>query len=679
MKTNSVLKSWVGRSGGVPAFDQINIDDFIPALKVAIDENRKEILAIVENPNTPNFDNTIVAFEKSGATLDRVMKLVGVWQYGLSDSRFQKIEQEFNPIVSAFHDEVIQNEKLFLRVDQVSKSAELKTLTPEDQRLVYLVHHKFVRNGGMLKDEQKTKIAAINLELSKLQTQFSQNILADEAEYNLTIEDQNQLAGLPNWVLDTGSESAKKLGKTGWVFSNTRTVIEALLTYGDNRDLRERAFRIFVSRGDQNNKNDNNKLVSEILRLRTEKAKILGFKTFADWQLSDKMAKTPEEAMRLMMLVWPHAVRTFEKDVQEMASIARNEGMTSAMEPWDYRFYAEKLRAKKLDLNMEVVKPYLRLENLMAAMFDMAKNLYGFEFKEVQDVPVFASNMSVYEISRKGAPVGLFYFDLYARTGKYSGAWMTSYRDQHRQGQKNITVLVSNNSNFSLPATGKPTLLSWDDAITLFHEFGHGLHGISSNVKYNYVSGTNVTMDFVELPSQFHENYLETNEVLNFLKNEKGDSLPYEMIEKLKSVRNFGEGFRSVEFLASSILDMKLHSLETHPVNPRDFEKSALAELGMPHEVVMRHRLPHFSHIFASDAYAAGYYSYLWADVLKHDAFEAFMENGGAFDRQKANSFFDEILSVGNSVAPEVAYRNFRGRDPHTDALLRARGFSSPR
>jgi len=673
---NPLLAPWTGAHGGLPPFDKVKVADFEPAVDTAMKEARAQINAIADNPEAPTFENTIVAMDKTGETLDRVSAIFGVWSSTMSSPEFQKVEQELTPKFSAFQDETIQNSKLFARIEAVYKSPEKAKLNPEQQRLVWDKYTSFVQNGARLDAKQKARVAEINQRLALLSTQFSQNELGDEESTYLLLDKSEDLTGLPQWLVDSAAAEAQRRGQAGkWIIANTRSSMEPFLTFSPNRELREKGFQIWTKRGDNGDKHDNNKIASEILKLRTERSKLFGYKTYADWHLADTMAKDPQAAMDLMMKVWKPAVEKVHQDVKEMQAVVDQEGGKFKIAPWDYRFYAEKVRKAKYDLDMDVLKPYLQLENIRKAMFWSAGQLYGFKFDKLSGIPVYQKDVTVYKVSRDGKEIGLWYFDPYARPGKQSGAWMNAYRNQDKLGAKPRLTIVSNNANFIQGRPGEPVLLSWDDASTMFHEFGHALHGLNSDVTYPSLSGTNTARDFVEFPSQFNENYLETPEVLKFLTDKKGKPFPQELIAKVERAKNFSQGFATVEFLASGIVDMKLH-LTDKTVDTKDFEKKALKDIGMPSEIVMRHRIPQFGHIFSGEGYAAGYYGYLWAEVLDHDAFEAFKEAGSPYDKNVAKRFREDILSVGNSVDPAEAYRKFRGRDPQVDALLRARGFA---
>jgi peptidyl-dipeptidase Dcp len=674
---NPMLKEWKGPYGGIPPFDQVKIADFKPALLAAMTENLEEIDAIANRSEAPTFENTIVALERSGRTLQRVAALWEVWSGSLNSDEFRPIETELSPILAAHSDKITQNAKLFARIEKIYNSPEKSTLTPEQQRLVWVYWKNFTFQGAKLNAADKAKLSDINKQLAGLYTKFRNNQLADEETQALTIEKEADLAGLPKMQIDAFAAEAERRGQKGkWMVANTRSSMEPFLTYSANRALREKAFRLFTSRGDNGDAHDNNALIPQMLALRGQKAKLLGYSSYAHWKLADKMAKTPDAALGLTMKVWEPAVTRVHEDVADMQAIVDKEQGGFRIEPWDYRYYAEKVRKAKYDLDMNDVTPYLQLEKVREAMFWMAGQLYGLQFSPVSDVPVFQSDVRVFEVKdAAGAHVGLWYFDPYARPGKRSGAWMDSYRDQQTYDGA-IAAIVSNNSNFIKPAPGAPVLISWEDAETMFHEFGHALHGLNSRVKYVSLSGTKVSRDFVEFPSQVHEHWLMTPEVLNkFLVNTDGKTMPPDLVTKIHRAATFNTGFSTVEALASSIVDMKIHMSNARNIDPKAFEKTTLAEIRMPKEIVMRHRLPHFGHIFSGEGYAAGYYSYLWSEVLDADAYEAFLETGNPYDPATAKRFKETVMSVGNTVDPAVAFKNFRGREPSVDALLRDHGF----
>lgn len=675
--SNVLLKEWTGPHGGLPPFDQVKVADFKPAFEKAMEMARQEMKSIAENPEAPTFENTLVAMEKSGKTLSHLYAIYGVWASAMSTPEFQKMEQEMAPVLAAYGDELVQNSKLFQRIQTIYQSPELKQRSPEDQRLVWDKYTFFVQRGALLNDKQKKRVSEINQKLAALSTQFSQNILADEEKDSLVITQKEDLEGLPQWLIDAAASEAERRGQKGqWVIANTRSSMEPFLTFSPQRALRQKAFHIWTSRGENKNNHNNKQVITEVLKLRLERSKLFGYKTYAHWHLADTMAKDPQVAMDLMLKVWAPAVEKVKEDVAEMQKIVDTEKGGFKIQPWDYRYYAEKVRKAKYDLDMDVLKPYLQLENIRQAMFWSAEKLYGLKFEKLKNIPVYHPDVTVYRVTRHKKEVGLWYFDPYARAGKSSGAWMNAYREQSKMDGKSVTTLVSNNSNFIAGKANEPVLISWDDAVTMFHEFGHAIHGLLSDVTYPSLSGTNTARDFVEFPSQIHENFLPTPEVLKFLKDKKGKPFPKALISKIENAKNFNEGFRSVEFLASAIMDMKLHLSTDSSIDPVAFEKKTLKDIGMPTEIVMRHRTHHFGHVFSGEGYAAGYYGYLWSDVLKQDAFEAFLEGNGPYDPTVAQRLRETILSIGNSIDPAQAFRNFRGRDPKPDALLRARGFA---
>ncbi len=674
---NPLLAPWSGPYGGTPAFERVRVADFRPALEAAMAQNLREIEAIADSALAPDFDNTLLALERCGAAFKRVKALFDVWSANLNVGEFQSVETEMAPKLAEFADRITQNERLFARIETVYGAASRAGLTAVEQRLAWVYHHQFVLAGARLDAGSKARVAAINRRLAALYAQFSQNLLAEESGNVLYLTSPADLDGLPSSLLAAAAAAAAERGHPGeWAVLNTRSSVEPFLTYAARRDLRERVWRTFYSRCD-GGPFDNKPLIGEILRLRAERALALGFPTHAHWRLEDSMAKTPENALALMMRVWAPAVQRCREEVADMNAVAAAEGAAFPIAPWDYRHYAEKVRKARYDLDMNEVKPYLQLEKLREGMFWVAGEIHGLRFAPAPGVAGAHPDVRVWQVTDvSGRFAGLWYFDPYARAGKHSGAWESEYRVQeHLDGP--VAPLVSNNTNFVKSDGAQPMLISWDDAVTLFHEFGHALHALNSNVAFPTLSGTNVVRDFVELPSQLNENWLPTAEVLSrfAVHFETGEPLPGAIAAKLKAAATFNQGFATVEYLAAALVDLKLHLASPPPEDPEEFEHSTLAALGMPAEVVMRHRTPQFAHIFSGESYAAGYYSYLWAQVLEHDAFEAFLEAGGPFDRGVAQRLHAHIVSVGNSVDPAEAYRKFRGRDPEVGALLRARGF----
>jgi peptidyl-dipeptidase Dcp len=678
---NPLTAPWTGPHGGVPPFDKVKVEDVKPALEAGMAEQLAEIERIAGDPAPPSFENTIAAMERAGRTLDRVGTVYGVWSTTMNGPEFQQVEREMAPKLAAFEDQITQNARLFARIAAVYEARDRANLTPEQKRLVWFHHTNFVRAGAKLDDPSKKRLSEINQRLATLFTSFSQNVLGDETERVLVLEAEADLAGLPESLRAAAAAAAESRGHKGkWAVLNTRSSVDPFLTYSERRDLREKVWRTFVSRGDNGDARDNNKTITEILALRAERAKLLGYATHAHWRLEASMAGTPERAMGLLEAVWKPAVARVREEVVDMQAIADKEGAKLTIEPWDYRFYAEKVRKAKYDLDENEVKPYLQLEKLREGMFWVAEQLLGLRFAPVSGIPTYHADVRVWEVKdAAGKHVGLWYFDPYARPGKRSGAWMNAYRVQERFAAP-VTTIVSNNSNFVKGAAGAPVLISWTDAETLFHEFGHALHGLSANVSYPSLSGTRVFRDYVEFPSQILEHWLPTPEVLNrfALHHQTGQPIPKELVAKIERAETFNQGFATTEYLGSALVDMKLHLAGATPIDPDAFERETLAALGMPKQIVMRHRTPHFTHVFSSDAYSAGYYSYLWADTLTADAFEAFTEAGGPWDKAVAQRLRDHVFSRGNTVDPAEAYRAFRGRDAGIAALMRKRGFPAP-
>lgn len=682
--SNPLLAPWSGPHGGVPPFDQVQVQHFAPALEAAMAEALAEIDAIADQEAPADFANTLAAMERAGRTLDRVRAIYGVFASTMATPEFQAVEREMAPKMAAFADKITQNEKLFARIAAVYEGREKAGLTPEQQRLAWLRYTNFVRAGAKLDAAAKERLSAINQRLAGLYTQFGQNVLADETDYVLFLEAQD-LAGLPESIRAGAAAAAAARGQEGkFAISNTRSSMEPFLVYSDRRDLRERVWKTYYSRGDNGDAKDNNALITEILALRAERAKILGYETHAHWRLENSMAKSPERAMELLEAVWTPAVARVAEEVADMQAIADREagdGAKITIEPWDYRYYAEKVRKAKYDLDTDAIKPYLQLDKLREGMFFVAGELFGFRFVPVEGLPVVHQDVKVWEVRGAASDrhIGLWYFDPYARPGKRSGAWMNAYRTQQRFDGE-VTTIVSNNSNFVQGKPGEPVLISWDDAETLFHEFGHALHGLSSSVDYPSLAGTQVARDYVEFPSQVLEYWLSTPEVLGrfALHHQTGQPIPKELVERIERAATFNQGFATVEYLASALIDMKLHLAGSTPIDPDRFERETLERLGMPKQIVMRHRTPHFTHVFSGDGYSAAYYSYLWADTLTADAWQAFQEAGGPWDKAVAKKLTDHVFSVGNTVDPAEGYRAFRGRDARIDALMRDRGFPVP-
>jgi peptidyl-dipeptidase Dcp len=679
---NPLLQPWTGLHGGVPPFGAVLLKHFEPALEQAMSKVLAALERIGRRRKPATFDNTIGEMERAMLPLSRVQAVYGVWSGAKQTLGFQKLQRKMAPKLAAFGDKITQNALLFRRLEAVYEGRNKAGLNPEQKRLTQKLYRDFVRAGAKLDAEAQKRLSAINQDLAGLFTRFGQNVLADENDQFLVLKTKQDLVGVPASLLEAAAAEAvarKMPGK--WVIRNTRSSVDPFLAYSERRDLRERAWRMFVDRGDRGGKTDNNKLITQILALRAERAKLLGYATHAHWRLENTMAKKPAAVLALLESVWKPAVARVHQEVADMQAVADGEGAKIKIKPWDYRFYAEKVRKKKYSLDESQIKPYLQLDRLREAMFWVAGKLFGYVFKPVTDVPVFHPDVKVFAVSHRqtGRAVGLFYFDPWARSKKRSGAWMTAYRVQHRL-DGDVHPIVSNNSNFLKGKRGAPVLISWDDARTLFHEFGHALHGLSSSVTYPTLAGTAVYRDYVEFPSQLLEHWLSTPEVLRLFArhHETGKPIPRALVKRLELAATFNEGFETVEYLASALMDMKLHLAGSDKIDPDAFERETLAALGMPSEIVMRHRTPQFLHVFAGDGYSAGYYSYLWSDVITADAYEAFGEAGGAYDAKVAKLLLKHVFSVGNTIDPAVGYRRFRGRDASVDALMRKRGFPIP-
>ncbi len=669
----ALLQEWTGPYEGVPPWDKVKVAEFPAAFQAAMQASKAEFEAILAKPEAITFDNTITASELSGEKIGRLFSIWGVHSSNLSNPEVRKIQAEWEPKVSAFFSELALDARYFQRVKYLYDQRANLGLDAKQMRLLERTYDGLVRNGAMLDAGKKAQVISIETDLAKKFSAFSEKVLADEETFIL-ITDAADLAGLPESYVAAIQAAAKAKGQTGWAVVNTRSAVQPFLENSTRRDLREKVWRAFTMRGDNQNANDTNATIAEILKLRQQRAEILGFPTHAHYRMADTMAKDPNKAMDLMMKVWPAAVARVKEEVADMQAIANADNIIIA--PWDYRFYAEKVRKAKYDLDQEAVKPYFQLDNMVAAMFDAAGKLYGMSFSEnTGTVPVFEPKVRTFEVKRDGKVVGLFYLDNFARAGKRSGAWMTTYRSQHKLGGKNDIVLASNNNNFVPGADGVPTLISIDDASTLFHEFGHAIHYLNYDITWPGLGGT--PRDFVEYPSQVNENWLLTPYVLNtYAKHYKtGEPIPAALVEKIRASDTFNQGFSTVEYLSSAILDMKLHNRSEPVTDPRAFERDTLAEIGMPKEMVMRHRLPQFNHLFADDGYSAGYYSYLWSETMDADTWAAFTEKGDVWDKATAERFRSMLLATGNETDRIEAYRAFRGRDPDVKYIMKKRGF----
>jgi peptidyl-dipeptidase Dcp len=682
---NPLLAPWTGPFGGVPPFGRFDLSDLEPALDRAMAEKLAAIEAIAHRTSAPTFDDTLGALERAGAVLDRVLAIYGVYTSTLSDARIQAIERATAPKLVALEDRIMQNARLFARVEAVHEGADRLALTPEQRRLAWVVHRGFVRSGARLDGAAKARLFDLNQRLATHHTTFRQNLLAEENEQFVLLERDGDLAGLPASLRVAAAEAAAARGREGrWAIVNTRSSVDPFLTHSTRRDLREKVWRMFTSRGEHGDARDNRALVTEILRLRAERATLLGYPTHAHLALEDSMAGTPERALALVEATWKPAVARVREEVADMQALAdAEEGRGAiAIAPWDYRHYAERVRSAGDAVDAGDVTPYLQLEALREGMFWVAGELFGLRFAAIGDgsVPTARADIRVFQVSdAEGRAMGLWYFDPYARAGKSSGAWMSEYRAQSRFDGR-VMPIVSNNANFVAAAPGEAVLVSWDDARTLFHEFGHALHGLCSDVAYPSLAGTAVARDYVEFPSQLLERWLPLPKVLErFARHHRtGEPLPAGLAQKLGRSERHAQGFATVEYLASALVDLRMHLTPERVTDPDRFERETLAAAGMPAEIAMRHRPPHFAHVFAGDGYAAAYYSYLWAETLSADGFEAFLEGDGPFDAAVAGRLRDAVFRVGNTVDPAAGYRAFRGRDPTLAALMRQRGFPVP-
>ena len=682
-RSNALLTPWRGPHGGLPPLDEVRVENFVPALEAAMAVQRKDVAAIAAGPQAPTFANTVEALEHSRQLYRRVWVVYFLWRSSMNSPAMQEVERRMEPRLAAFADEINQNQRLFERIDAIHQSAELKRLTPEQRRLVWLYRTTMIKQGARLTPADKVRVAEINQRLAVLRTAFSQNVLADEQSPALVIDDPSDLTGLSAADVDGAArEAARRATPDRWVIVNTRTAVESFLINSPRRVLREKAWRAFSMRGDGEGARDNPRIAAEILVLRTESAKLLGFDTYADWRLSDAMASKPRVTIDLMMRVWQPAVAQARTQIAAMQKLADTDpsfasGADRTIQPWDVLYYREKLRLATYDFDFSALAPYLQFDKVRDAMFWAAGTLYGLSFRPVSGVPVIDPDVSVYEVlGPRERHVGLLYMDPFARPGKASGAWMRVYRLQQRM-IGNVTPLVSLNLNYRKGKPGEPLLISWDNAKTLFHEFGHVLHGLSSTTIYPSLAGPISVSDFGEVPAIANEYWLTTGPVLAQLVDQQGRPLPRALLDKLQRSEQFDKPLDRAFFLASALLDMNMHlDASTAATDLRTFERQTLAALGAPPAVLPRHRIAHFNHVFAGEFYAANYYGYLWADVLARDIFGAFVEAGDPFDATVASRYLKTMLSVGNTVDPGEAFRRFRGRDPSPDHLLRGEGLA---
>lgn len=669
------LTNWAGPYG-LPAFEQLSEDDFAATIEAALVAHEQEIQAIAGNPAPPDIENTLAALELAGKPLSRASAIFWVRAGAHTSDTIQALERQLSPRMSRHFSAIHMNEVLFARIDALYRDRDTLGLDAETARVLEKTWKRFVKAGAKLGAEDKKRLAAINEELAGLGTQFGQNVLADEKDWVLFL-DEYDLDGLSDFLRDAMAEAVLSRGQEGrFAVTLSRSIYEPFMAFSTRSDLREQAFRGFTGRGRNSAKTDNTQIVAQTLKLRAEKARLLGYDTYADLKLEDTMAKTSDAVMGLLEPVWEKAVARVEADAQEMRAIAAEDGSNREIEAWDWRHFAEKLRLRKHDFDEAQLKPYLKLDNIIAASFDVAQRLFGLTFEELKDVPAWHEDVRVFEVKNAdGSHRAIFLADYYNRPTKRSGAWMTGLQSGYRLGEGQTPFIV-NVMNFAKPAKGQAALLSMDEARTLFHEFGHALHGMLSDVTWPSISGTSVSRDFVELPSQLYEHWLTVPDIIrkHAIHTRTGEPMPQALLDKMLAARNSNAGFATVEFAASALMDMAYHSATEAPDDPLAFEAETLKRLGLPSQIAMRHATPHFLHVFSGDGYSAGYYSYMWSEVLDADAFSAFEETGDHFNPEMAEKLRRHIYAAGGSRDPEELYTAFRGRMPTPEAMMEKRG-----
>ncbi|SFR99651.1 M3 family metallopeptidase [Yoonia litorea] len=672
--TNPLLTEWT-TPFGLPPFDDISDEDYLPAVEAALADARANIAAIAENPEPPTFANTIEAMERAEGLLNKVLGAFYNVAGADSNPRREELQREFSPMLSAYGSEITENKALFARVEALWNDRENLDLTQEQQRVLMLTRRGFVRSGAKLEGAEAARLREVKARLAILGTEFTQNLLADEREWFMVLA-QDDLEGLPDFVIATARAAGEEKGASGPVVTLSRSLIVPFLQFSDRRDLRQKAYEAWGARGANGGKTDNRAIAAEILQLREERAKLLGYDSFADYKLETEMAGTPAAVRDLLMDVWEPAKAAAESDAKALERLLHSDGFDGPLEPWDWRYYAEKRRKELHDLDEAELKPYLQLDRMIEAAFACANRLFGLEFTPVEG-PVYHPDVRLWNVTRDGAHIAVFIGDYFARGSKRSGAWCSAMRSQHRLDGE-VRPLVVNVCNFAKPEAGKPALLSYDDARTLFHEFGHALHQMLSDVTYESISGTSVARDFVELPSQLYEHWLEVPQVLSeFATHAKtGEPMPEELLEKVLGAATYDMGFQTVEYVASALVDLGFHDGPA-PADPMQRQEEILQDIGMPRAIRMRHATPHFAHVFAGDGYSSGYYSYMWSEVMDADAFAAFDEAGDPFDPETAKRLEETVLSSGGSVDAAELYKEFRGRLPGVDALLKGRGLDT--
>jgi peptidyl-dipeptidase Dcp len=671
--TNPLLAPWTAPFG-LPPFGSIRDEHFAPAFEAALAEARAEVARIAGQEEAPTFANTIAALELAEAGLDRVAWVFYNLASADSNEAREALMRELAPKMAAFASEITMNRPLWARIRDLWERREALGLSPEEARVLELYRRMFVRAGADLEGAEAERLKAVKERLAVLGTRFAQNLLADERDWVMPLAEAD-LEGLPDFLVAGLKAAAEERGQTGHVLTLARSLIVPFLQFSPRRDLREAAFRAWVARGANGGDTDNRAIAAEILRLREERARLLGYPSFAAWKLEPEMARTPQAVRELLMAVWAPAKARAEADAARLTAMMRADGINGDLEPWDWRYYAERRRKAEFDIDEAEVKPYLGLDAMIEAAFDCAGRLFGLEFRPL-DVPLHHPDARAWEVTREGRHMAVFIGDYLARPSKRSGAWCSTMRGQRRLGGE-VRPIVVNVCNFARPPAGEPCLLSYDDARTLFHEFGHALHNILSDVTFGLIAGTNVARDFVELPSQLFEHWLEVPEVLERHARHAvtGAPMPRDLLDRLLAARNADMGHATVEYVASALVDLAFHE-GAAPEDPMAMQAQVLAEIGAPGAIPMRHATPHFAHVFSGDGYSAGYYSYMWSEVMDADAFAAFEEAGGPFDREVAGRLERHILAAGGSDEPDRLYMRFRGRMPGVEALLRGRGLT---
>ncbi|MEG1616058.1 MAG: M3 family metallopeptidase [Bacteroidales bacterium] len=666
---------------GVPMFESIKTEHYMPAFMEGMKEHNAEIEAIANNTETPTFENTVAALEFSGKLMNRVAGVFYNLTSAETNEELNNIQKEIAPLMSEHSDNMMLNDKLFARIKTIYDNKATAGLTKEQEMVLEKYYKNFVRSGALLNPEQKETLKTLNKELGLAYIKFGDNVLAETNSFKLVIDNQSDLAGLPDWAIAAAAEEANAKGDSGkWVFTLQKPSLIPFLQYANNRELREKMYKGYVNRGDNNNANDNKEVIAQILKLRLQKANLLGYNSFAEYALDNRMAQTPENVYALLNKIWDAALPAAKAEAADMQKLINKEGGKFNLAAWDWWYYTEKVRKEKFDLDESEIKPYFNVDQVREGAFMVANKLWGISFEELENMPVYNNDVKAFEVKDKdGSHIGVFYVDYFPRAGKRAGAWMNTYRDQSIENGENIRPIVVNVGNFSKPTGDTPSLLNIDEVQTLFHEFGHGLHGLLTNCTYPSVSGTSVARDFVELPSQIMEHWSTHPDVLKMYAKhyQTGEVIPDALIEKMEKAGNFNTGFTTTELVAAALLDMDFHTnTNIEGFNASEFENGVTKRIGLIDEITYRYRGPFFSHIFSSEGYSAGYYSYLWAEVLDADAFDAFAQNG-IFDQETAQLYRDNILEKGGSVEPMTLYQQFRGAEPNPEALLRNRGLKN--